>query len=366
DFGDGNFSTDPNPVHTYADTGTYTVCQVAYSFCGTDTTCQSITITCTPPDADFGVTSVELTATFSDLSSVADSVMYDFGDGTFSTDPNPTHTYTAAGTYTVCQIAYNECENDTVCVAVTITCTASEAGFGVTSVELTATFSDSSSVADSVLYDFGDGNTSTDPNPTHTYAAAGTYTVCQITYNVCANDTVCEEIVITCTEPTAAFAANVFNGLDVTFADSSANADSVLYDFGDGTTSSEADPTHTYPASGIYTVCQIAYNLCTPDTTCIEISVIATGIDDIPGLNTLNVYPNPNNGVFQIEVGVDARSEMNVEVMTIRGKKVFAKDYGTINGTIQEGIDLQHISKGVYFIRFTLDGNSVTRKLVID
>ena len=366
DFGDGNFSTDPNPVHTYADTGTYTVCQIAYSTCGPDTLCQTVVITCTPSVAGFGVSSVELVATFSDSSASADSVLYQFGDGTTSTDPNPVHTYASAGMYTVCQITYSECVNDTVCQVLTITCTPAGAGFTVTSTELTATFVDTSSTADSVLYDFGDGNSSTDPNAVHTYASAGTYTVCQIAYNVCENDTVCEEITITCTEPVASFAATTFNGLDITFSDSSANADSVRYDFGDGTTSNETDPTHTYSASGIYTVCQIAYNLCTPDTTCIDISVIATGIDDIPGLSTLNIYPNPNNGVFQIEVGVDFSSELTFEVLTIRGKEIYKQEFGMINGTVREGIDLQNLSKGVYFMRFTLDGQSVTRKLVID
>ena len=78
------------------------------------------------------------------------------------------------------------------------------------------------------------------------------------------------------------------------------------------------------------------------------------------------MYPNPNRGIFQIEVGVDFSSTLRLEIVSTRGKKVFAQDFGRINGTIQTGINLQHLSKGVYFVRFAIDGHSVTRKLVIN
>ncbi len=61
---------------------------------------------------------------------------------------------------------------------------------------LTATFSDASLLADSHLWDFGDGNTSTAANPSHTYAAAGTYTVCLDTTNLCSTDTACNMVTV--------------------------------------------------------------------------------------------------------------------------------------------------------------------------
>lgn len=248
----------------------------------------------------------------------------------------------------------------------TLACSPASAGFTSTSTELVATFTDGSAMADAVVYDFGDGNTSTDLNPTHTYAAAGTYTVCQIATNNCLSDTICSEVTITCTAPTAGFTASVFNGLEITFADASQNATSVLYDFGDGNTSTTASPTHTYAASGVYTVCQTTTNDCESNSTCIEVSVIATGIEDIAGLTTFRISPNPGTGLFQLDVEVEARSQMKLEVFTIQGAKVISKEYGWINGSMTESIDLREESRGIYFVRLQVNGEIVTQKLILE
>lgn len=255
---------------------------------------------------------------------------------------------------------------DLVFSLLTLNCSPASAGFTETSTELVATFTDGSAMAESVLYDFGDGTTSSDPNPTHTYAAAGTYTVCQIATNNCLSDTMCAEVTITCTAPTAGFTASAFNGLDITFMDASQNASSVLYDFGDGNTSTSANPTHTYAASGVYTVCQTTTNDCESNSTCIEVSVIATGIEDIAGLTAFRISPNPGTGLFQVETEVEARSQMSLEVFTIHGAKVMSKEYGWINGSMKESIDLREASRGIYFVRLQVNGEIVTQKLILE
>ncbi|MEZ4826556.1 MAG: PKD domain-containing protein [Bacteroidia bacterium] len=317
------------------------------------------------PVAAFSATSVEFDASFTSAALHADSVLFDFGDGATSADPNAIHTYNAPGDYTVCMLAYGICGIDTLCQTLTITCTPPEAAFGATSTELVATFSDSSMMADSIRYDFGDGTSSTDPNPTHTYAGPGDYTVCQIAYSKCEIDTVCQVLTITCTSPTAAFTLTQ-NGLDVTFTNVSSNADSVLYDFGDGNTSNASDPVHTYAASGVYNVCVVAYNFCTPDTTCQEISVIATGIEDIAGLSNLLIYPNPSKGTFRMEFSLNRTDEISAEITTIRGRAVYKKDFGTVNGSFGETIEVEGVAKGVYFLRLRVGNQIMTRKLMID
>jgi len=113
---------------------------------------------------------------------------------------------------------------------------------------------------DTWAWDFGDGDTSTDQNPVHTYTELGTYTV-SLTINGSGGeaDMVREDyIVVYEGEPVAAFTGTPTTGpapLEVTFADESTGMiDTYLWNFGDGDTSDEASPTHTYENTGNFTV----------------------------------------------------------------------------------------------------------------
>lgn len=127
---------------------------------------------------------------------------------------------------------------------------------------LTVQFSDTSTnTPTSWAWNFGDGGTSTERNPTHVYLP-GTYTVSLTVTNAAGLDseTKTDYITVTAAEsaPTAAFSANTTSGdvpLTVTFTDSSTgNPTSWLWNFGDGTTSTDRNPVHTYTISGTYTV----------------------------------------------------------------------------------------------------------------
>ncbi len=121
-FGDGSASNAVNPVHTYSAVGTYTVCVTDYTYCGSNSDCQTVTITCPTPVAAFtdtGATTVGFTYTGTITS--LDSVVWNFGDGSMGTGINPMHTYSVANTYTVCVTAYTGCGNDTVCSVVNVT-----------------------------------------------------------------------------------------------------------------------------------------------------------------------------------------------------------------------------------------------------
>ena len=121
DFGDGNTSTLQSPSHTYAAPGTYTVCLTATSICGSDSICQSVTVSCPTPLADFSSVITGAAVDFTDLSTQgATAWLWDFGDGNTSTSQNPMHTYGADGTYLACLIASSLCGADTVCDTVVI------------------------------------------------------------------------------------------------------------------------------------------------------------------------------------------------------------------------------------------------------
>ncbi len=74
--------------------------------------------------------------------------------------------------------------------------------------------------------------------------------------------------------PTAAFSAGTVNGLTITFVNASVGADSYAWDFGDGNTSTEREPTHTYAAEGTYTVKLTVTNSAGSNESTIDVTVV--------------------------------------------------------------------------------------------
>ena len=137
------------------------------------------------------------------------------------------------------------------------------------SVPLNVKFIDSSTNSPtSWAWSFGDGGTSTERSPVHTYTTAGTYTVTLTASNGAGVDTVTRSGYITVSTaaiiPVALFHSNATSGtipLSVQFLDSSTNSPtSWAWSFGDGGTSTEQSPVHTYTTAGTFTVTLTATN----------------------------------------------------------------------------------------------------------
>jgi PKD repeat protein len=215
-----------------------------------------------------------LTVQFNDTSTVENvtSWFWDFGiAGGTSTEQNPVFTYTQAGIYNV-SLTVTDAENATSTatkeglINVTPTNVSSAVNFSadVTGGEapLTVYFTDTSTVDNisSWYWDFGDGYMSTVQNPVYTYHEPGLFTV-TLTVTDVANTTwnASVEDFINVSGGTVDFTANRTSGevpLAVQFTDLSTvmNISSWLWDFGDGTTSTEENPAHTYTAPGSFDV----------------------------------------------------------------------------------------------------------------
>jgi PKD repeat protein len=153
-------------------------------------------------------------------------------------------------------------------------------------------------------WDFGDGNTSTEENPSHTYTSVGTYTVELTVTNDYGSDTKTKTDYITVvTSPTANFEADqttITYGETVNFTDqSTGNPTSWSWDFADGSTSTQQNPSHTYNSVGTYTVELTVSNSAGSDketkTDYINVSVPTI---DFNG-TTLYVYPEDNSTAIQ-------------------------------------------------------------------
>ena len=295
----------------------YLLILVGFAFCYSHAAAQC--------PVDFQFTPSGLDVTFYPTNPNVDSSYWSFGDGSTQTSDQPavTHTYSEPGTYTVCLGTAGVGCTDTICHTIII-CGFTAAYSATTSGSVVGLTNLSTGNFGLVIWDFGDGFTSFDSTTNgayHSYGAPGTYTVClsvATSDNQCLTP-YCEDITIlgggncvdsslidlsfdcpdnnepvcgcngwsydspcdayhhgvtswsigACTNCQASFTTSS-NGLVVTFINNSlGDGVSYTWNFGDGASSTDSMPVHTYNASGTYTAClRIANgNICN-DSTC--------------------------------------------------------------------------------------------------
>ena len=275
DFGDGNTGAGETASHTYAAAGTYSVSLTVTDNLGaTNTTTQDVDVVNEDPVAAFSAVQVTgtLDVDFDATSSTDDGSItawdWDFGDGNTGTGETVAHTYAAAGTYSVSlTVTDNLGATNTVTVDTDVINDAPVAAFTTvqTAGTLDVDFDGSTSTDDGSIttwdWDFGDGNTASGENVSHSYAAAGTYPVMlTVTDNLGATGSVTVDIdVVENQDPVASFTATQVSGtLDVDFDGSGSTDDGTItdwdWDFGDGNTGAGESATHTYATPGTFTV----------------------------------------------------------------------------------------------------------------
>ncbi len=124
---------------------------------------------------------------------------------------------------------------------------------------LTVQFTDQSTgLVENWAWDFSDGESSTEQNPEHTFAAADTYYVTLTVSSTDGSDSKTDTVYVTDATPVAAFSADTTSGenpLTVSFTDeSSGSINAWSWDFGDGSTSTEQNPVHEYTAVDTFDV----------------------------------------------------------------------------------------------------------------
>lgn len=121
--------------------------------------------------------------------------------------------------------------------------------------------------------------------------------------------------------PVTDFTSTV-NGSEVSFINKSANAISVLWDFGDNTTSTEAHPVHQYAANGSYTVTLTATNGCGAFSVQKVVNVSVSAVGDLQGQTDILVFPNPNRGAFSVKLLESTGDEVEFSLFDAMGRLV--------------------------------------------
>ena len=273
DFGDGLLSAQQHPAHTYSLAGNYSVTLKVTNSNGCAGTLRipgyiqnsgmvagftsSIFAVCTPHKIVFHNTS---TATGSFTSH------WDFGDGTVAGINDPLHTYTAAGNYTVKLVVRNQygcIDSQTSNVQVVLPVSAAFTGDNLVSCTppVSVNFTNQNLAGNSYFWDFGDSTSSALSNPVHNFADTGNYSIKLIVRNIngC-SDSLKKDSFVKINKPFFTFSNLPDSGclpfsksLSVAVS-SSDTLTGYMWDFGDGSTSSQVAPQHTFTNSGYYNI----------------------------------------------------------------------------------------------------------------
>lgn len=365
-------TTATNPTLTVSSSGSYTIQLAATGPGGTNNSSQTINVTviqapiaaATPNSTSFILPSATLT--FTNSSSNATSYFWNFGDGNTSTASNPSNSYTSAGTYNVMLVASNgSCSNDTAYFTIVVnppTTNPPVANFSYTSTTIctgeTIQLQNSSTNATSYTWSTNNGTLSstTVTNPYLIPTSSGNYSVTLTANGPGGTDVNTQTISITVLPTPAASATYTINGNSVYFTNTSTNATSYAWDFGDGNTSIDQSPWNTYSADSNYLVTLVASNGTCTDTIYYSIIINTTSIQEHDW--NVNIYPNPFSDKITIDAG-EAKLE-EIKIYDLAGRIIYS---GNVNHTSLFLVDLtgRELAFGTYILELNDDNNQSLR-----
>jgi PKD repeat protein len=410
DFGDGNTSTDPNPVHSYTALGTYTVIlTTSAGVCGSDVETKTSYITVgadAPVTADAshcGTGSVTLTATGTGNISWYDLIT---GGTLLTTGPSyTTPTLSSTTTYYVEQtntppLDYTgksdsvgggnmhlnnsywlvfDCYTPVVLKSVKVYAGSigdriielrNSAGVVIQSTTVSITTAGENRITLNfnlpVQNDMRLACGTANPNMYRSYGGisfpynlAGKVSITgtnststryyyyydwEIESPSCTSGRVPATAYILSGPPVAGFSFSPV-GYNVSFTNTSTNGITYFWDFGDGSTSTQESPSHTYGGNNLYSVMLIVTNDCESDTTYQNIDLTTVSINDNLSTNMFQVYPNPANGKVTLSCGSSKIDKLELNDVTGRTIKIIENITGKIS------IDLAPYGAGIYYFR---------------
>lgn len=327
------------------------------------------------------------------------SQYWQFGDSSFGSGSNVTHTYPAAGTYLVClTIATSQgCTSsfcDTVVVGGSSTTCYATISYGIFqsgAYGFTVAASGSATPV-SYSYDFGDGNVATSnlDSILYTYGSSGTYTAC---VTVLFSDSCTATGCVNVGQGNGNCVANFFAVPDTTgqyalllVNNSVGTGLNYLWDFGDSATSTSAYPQHTYSGPGTYLICLTIWdstNTCS-STFCDTVVVInklgsAFTIQVVPAIllgsatalesnASIMVYPVPATDRLNIQLDLSRQAHLSLSIVDLHGRIVLANAIGMMSsGRHELVLPIGELTDGIYLLKVDAGVNGIyTKRLLVN
>jgi PKD repeat protein len=306
------------------------------------------------PLASFSTIVNGKTIDFKNNSTNATSYLWKFGDGNTSSALNPSHTFNVNNS-TVQLIVFGRCGNDTFTksfsfVAAPIPTILNNPVQGCTPTIVNYQGAASANV-DTWSWNFAGGNplTSTDQNPTVIYFQPGVYGVELTTTNTAGMNKIVKTNFVTVNASIVPDFNIILVGKTITLDNKTIGADQYIWNFGDGNTSTDKNPVHTYAKSGDYNVTLLINKAgCSSSIT----KAIIIRISDTESIleNRINIFPNPFENYFSIIMeNIDAI--YSLKIYNLLGQLMFNQEINQKNIKIDGNI---LTNKGMYIIEITL------------
>ncbi|MFW6302100.1 MAG: PKD domain-containing protein [Bacteroidales bacterium] len=423
-FGDGESSTEASPTHVYSDLGTYDVQLIVSNSLGSDTVTLPVELSEEALDVDF-MSNVTTTCEpaeiqFTNLSDDLSSFLWEFGDGGTSTEIDPEHAYEDAGNFTVSLTGFSS-----LCPEITETKTDYISFDSDNIAELNmpeSGYAPDQMCCEGRLFDDGgeDGNYSDNTNGKVKILPPGAD---QIEFNFVSFDMEagpvqsCDYDYLSIFDGTFVYAGNLLgkycnnnppsgsiisesgevvvqqftdpgvneagfelswqclkvdflhtpdadNYQQIDFTDISTNyPSSWLWDFGDGNSSDDQNPTHTYAQDAVYEVSLTVTNEQGTYTETKELNIGDVGIADKEELDGISVFPNPvSKGL--VFVRSEKSGNITYEISSADGKVVRKGDL-SLAADSRTGINVKGLAGGVYNLKIIMDDDSVVHRISI-
>jgi hypothetical protein len=269
--------------------------------------------------------------------------------------------------------------------------TGCQAGFTYNVSGLSVVFTDASTSSNPIIswmWNFGDSQTSTSQNPTHTYSTSGTYYVClTMTDNHGCHSTSCQHVSVSVPNPCHASYTFTTDSAGMTFyftntSTGTTSTTTYTWTFGDSTTSNLENPTHTYTSSGHYLVCLFINDTVTGCHShyCHQVftalfhhhhphhphphrEYVSAESDD----EFFSIYPNPVEDVLNIYIHNTSDESSMVLLTDVAGKVVYSQQLQLKKGdnNLSIPVSSMNVESGIYFVQLKNERQIITKKLLL-
>lgn len=219
-----------------------------------------------------------------------------------------------------------------------------------------------STCANKFFWQFGDGDTSSNPVPVHIYSDTGYYTVKLKAWKGTVMDSISQNIYVDATGSNASFTMAITNNtVTVGLMYPVIPAFSINWNFGDGNTvSGTTVATNVYPDStASYYITLMLVSPCGiagDDTTLFLISSV--GLNEVSFSDNLTIFPSPSSDFITIK----GESVSSVTLMNLLGSTLITKQF--VNGTSYTRLDLADLPAGQYILSIQSGQTSIYRKII--
>lgn len=162
-------------------------------------------------------------------------------------------------------------------------------------------------------------------------------------------------------QPFAAFSPDL-EMFDVSFNNLSTDATNYLWNFGDGSTSTDFEPTHSFTTEGALDMYLVAENGCGSDTAFLLLGSVGIEQKD---LSELRAYPNPVADNLNIEFYAERALDLNIQLVDLAGRVVFAEFETAIAGNNRIALNPLDLNSGIYLLEIHSQASTFSFRILV-